>query len=121
MSLRKRVERENATVSAESQEDDASSDRMTEEEMMALALRLSEQEASITARRLQEEEEAMKKAIQDSVSGLQSRMDTERPTTDSGEDGGQRAAGHVHRTRKRRHVEGSPLMEMPDLSQTQPQ
>lgn len=42
---------------------------MTEEEMIDLALRLSEQEARIVAiRRQEEEEEAMKKAIQESVS-----------------------------------------------------
>lgn len=46
---------------------------MTEEEMMDLALRLSEQEASVAAIRLQkEEEEAMMKAIEESVSTVES-------------------------------------------------
>lgn len=41
---------------------------MTEEEMMALALRLSEQEASVAALKLQQEEDAVMKAIEESVS-----------------------------------------------------
>lgn len=44
--------------------------------MIDLALRLSEQEASIVAvRRQREEEEAMKKAIQESVSCQDGQMD----------------------------------------------
>lgn len=116
---------------------------MTEEEMVALALRLSEQEANITAQKRQEEEEAVRKALQDSMfvesqsvldgappgvssrrklvySNGESQAHTEHSTADSGEGKGQRAAGLVYRTRKRRRVEDSPLMEMPDLSQTQP-
>lgn len=164
MALRKRINREK--VSAESQEDNAPSDRddmsstaatremrrrerehksknkeLTEEEMMALALRISEQEANITAQKVQEEEENVRKAIQDSMldesqslindapTCISTRrkltysngehMDAEHSTTE-GEGRGWRATGHVNRTRKRRREEGSPLMEMPDLSQTQP-
>ncbi|KAJ0004069.1 hypothetical protein NQD34_010283 [Periophthalmus magnuspinnatus] len=114
---------------------------MTEEEMMNLALRLSEQEANITAQRIQEEEDAVRRAIQDSMlSESQSLMDdaplcfttrrklvysngeSQTETTDSStqEGRGERATGHMSRTRKRRRAEGSPLMEMPELSQTQP-
>ncbi|XP_055004565.1 BRCA1-A complex subunit RAP80 isoform X2 [Boleophthalmus pectinirostris] len=114
---------------------------MTEEEMMDLALRLSEQEANIRAQRIQEEDAAVKKAIQDSmISESQSLIDdapvcaaprrklvysngnSQPETTDSStqEGRGQRATGHMSRTRKRRRAVGSPLMEMPDLSQTQP-
>ncbi|XP_061754767.1 BRCA1-A complex subunit RAP80 isoform X3 [Nerophis ophidion] len=43
---------------------------MTEEEMMALALRLSAQEANVSARRVQQEEEAMMKAIKESSQSM---------------------------------------------------
>ncbi|XP_072302104.1 uncharacterized protein uimc1 [Eucyclogobius newberryi] len=105
---------------------------MTEEEMMDLALRLSEQEASVTARRLQEEDEAVRKAIQDSMfNDSQSLMEDAALCVSSrrklvysngeSQDGrGQRTASHMTWTRTRRPAEGSPLMELPDLSQTQP-
>ncbi|XP_042354636.1 BRCA1-A complex subunit RAP80 isoform X3 [Plectropomus leopardus] len=129
---------------------------MTEEEMMALALRLSEQEASVTALRLQEEEEAVMKAIQESmVSQTQpcsqslladaeaslricsrrkllysnrkkasaneqgASEDTCTPETDVNR--GAKGSGDEsnNRSKKRKRKEGSPLLEMPDLSQTQ--
>ncbi|XP_061904825.1 BRCA1-A complex subunit RAP80 [Entelurus aequoreus] len=43
---------------------------MTEEEMMALALRLSAQEANVSARRVQQEEEAMMNAIKESSQSM---------------------------------------------------
>lgn len=166
--MKKRINRENAVVSSENQTEDVPADKdelstsaaarelrrrdrehktknheMTEEEMMALALRLSEQEANITAQRLQEEEEAVKKAMQDSMfAESQSLMDAAPAcassrrklvyvngesrsggvcsTAESEQSRGQRSAAPGLRSRKRRRVEGSPLLEMPDLSQTQP-
>nr|XP_046267759.1 BRCA1-A complex subunit RAP80 isoform X8 [Scatophagus argus] len=121
---------------------------MTEEEMMDLALRLSEQEASITALRQQREEEAMIKAIQESMVS-QTHPDTEaslrissrrklsypngKPASpvDQGASqdvctaetlltrGAKRGGNESKRNKKRKRTEGSPLLEMPDLSQTQ--
>lgn len=120
---------------------------MTEEEMMDLALRLSEQEANITAQRLQEEEEAVRRAIQDSMmsesqsqsliaegplyfstrrklvySNGESQARTEgilieAAGTQELNRGPKPKGGDQRRNKKRRRVEGSPLMEMPDLSQ----
>nr|XP_057943147.1 BRCA1-A complex subunit RAP80 [Doryrhamphus excisus] len=50
---------------------------MTEEEMMALALRLSAQEANVSALRVQQEEEAMMKAIKESMCSQSQSMLTE--------------------------------------------
>ncbi|XP_054611507.1 BRCA1-A complex subunit RAP80 isoform X2 [Dunckerocampus dactyliophorus] len=53
---------------------------MTEEEMMALALRLSAQEANVSALRVQQEEEAMMKAIKESMCSQSQSMLTEADT-----------------------------------------
>eukprot|EP00064_Thunnus_orientalis_P017051 superscaffoldBa00003521_g17126 len=122
-------------------------EHMTEEEMMDLALRLSEQEASVSALRQQQEEEAMMKAIQESmVSQTQPcppsqshsllpeaeaslRLCSRRKLSYSNgetasaseERSGTKGPGdeNNNRNKKRKRKEGSPLLEMPDLSQTQ--
>ncbi|XP_054481679.1 BRCA1-A complex subunit RAP80 [Anoplopoma fimbria] len=130
---------------------------MTEEEMMDMALRLSEQEASNAALRVQQEEEAMRKAIQESMTQpfptSQSRSpladaaaslrifsrrkllyangktasainqgaaeDVCTPETDLNR--GAKGTGDEsnNRLKKRKRKEGSPLLEMPELSQAQ--
>ncbi|XP_073335854.1 uncharacterized protein uimc1 [Pagrus major] len=122
---------------------------MTEEEMMDLALRLSEQEASITALRLQKEEEAMMKAIHESMtqpcpssqsqsllsdpetslrigsrrkllySNGQPSSDACTAETDLNRGAKRSGDGSGYWNKKRKRKEGSPLLEMPDLSQTQ--
>uniref|UniRef100_A0A3Q2VG17 Ubiquitin interaction motif containing 1 n=1 Tax=Haplochromis burtoni TaxID=8153 RepID=A0A3Q2VG17_HAPBU len=122
---------------------------MSEEEMMDLALRLSEQEASATAlRRQQEEEEAMMRAIKESMVGQTQACRTPKspsqPTDVSlrlcsrrklaysngkttlaidrgaSEDGCLQGSGDGDNgSLKRKRKAGSPLPEMPDLSQTQ--
>lgn len=93
--------------------------KMTEEEMMDMALRLSKEEASVTATRLQEEEEAVKRAIQDSMMSEHSQSliaSTRRKLTYSN---GPKTKG-VELKKKRERVEDSPLMDLPDLSQPSP-
>ncbi|XP_053188121.1 uncharacterized protein LOC128371768 [Scomber japonicus] len=116
---------------------------MTEEEMMDLALRLSEQEASVTALQQQEEEEAVMKAIQESMSQTQPcsasqtqillpeaeaslRLCSRRKLLYSnGETESEERSGATNNNRnkkRRRKEEGprlSPLLELPDLSQSQ--
>ncbi|XP_029376049.1 uncharacterized protein uimc1 isoform X2 [Echeneis naucrates] len=121
---------------------------MTEEEMMDLALRLSEQEATKTALRVQQEEEAVMKAIEESMVGqtqegsdsqslltnasrsLRSRrkllytdqgasLDAGTSETDLNRRAKGRGDESSSRNKKRKRKEGSPLLEMPDLSQTQ--
>ncbi|KAM6983456.1 LOW QUALITY PROTEIN: uncharacterized protein uimc1 [Tautogolabrus adspersus] len=120
---------------------------MTEEEMMDLALRLSEHEASITALRVQKEEEAVMKAIQESMgeSPTQAcaplaspeaalRLCSRRKLLYSNRkqdlevgcsplttelNGEVKEAADDRRSLKRKRRAGSPLLEMPDLSQTQ--
>ncbi|KAG7231455.1 hypothetical protein INR49_011900 [Caranx melampygus] len=98
---KRRRERENQSKDKE----------MTEDEMMDLALRLSEQEASDRALRLQQEEEAMMKAIQESL--LYPNGKKASSVID------QRASQDVCTSETDLSREGSPLLEMPDLSQTQ--
>ncbi|KAF3841179.1 hypothetical protein F7725_007041 [Dissostichus mawsoni] len=108
-----------------------SKQEMTEEEMMDLALRLSEQEASVTALRQQQEEEAMMKAIQESiVSQTQpSPASQSQSVLDDAEaspgvcsrrkllySGGKTASAIDQGAKKLKRKEGSPLLEMPDLS-----
>ncbi|XP_072231714.1 uncharacterized protein [Leuresthes tenuis] len=120
---------------------------MTEEEMMDFALRLSEQEASVTALQQQQEEEAVMKAIQESMVGQTSashslltdpslRLGSRRklsypngekpsdvnhsctpdPDPRSAQGNGEES---IIRNKKRKWRAGSPLLEMPALSQTQ--
>ncbi|XP_044226418.1 BRCA1-A complex subunit RAP80 isoform X1 [Thunnus albacares] len=135
---KRRKEREHKTKSKD----------MTEEEMMDLALRLSEQEASVSALRQQQEEEAVMKAIQESMvsqtqpcppSQSQSllpeaeaslRLCSRRKLSYSNgetasaseERSGTKGPGdeNNNRNKKRKRKEGSPLLEMPDLSQASP-
>ncbi|XP_030601508.1 BRCA1-A complex subunit RAP80 isoform X4 [Archocentrus centrarchus] len=130
-------------------EDKSKPKEMTEEEMMDLALRLSEQEASVTALRRQQEEEAVMKAIEESMVGqtqpcwtsqspsqpahaplrLFSRRKLaysngkKNPDVDRGasEDSCTPAGtgDDDNRNVKKKRKAGSPLPEMPDLSQTQ--
>ncbi|XP_068186599.1 BRCA1-A complex subunit RAP80 isoform X2 [Antennarius striatus] len=129
--------------------------KMTEDEMMDLALRLSEQEASITALRRQKEEEAVMKALQESVisqtcpppqcpsetscmTSRQKRVYSNgkllreshgscSPQTHlstgagpCGEAGARGLGGEESQlTNVLQRRTGSPLLEMPDLSQTQ--
>ncbi|XP_043997529.1 uncharacterized protein uimc1 isoform X2 [Gambusia affinis] len=119
---------------------------MTEDEEMDLALQLSKQEASNTALRQQQEDENVMKAIQESMvnqtqPGLKSPnkhlldgvpqstgsrrklsySNGERMPEEGGMNSGAVRPGDeiITRRKKRRKQAGSPLMEKPDLSQTQ--
>ncbi|XP_065819207.1 BRCA1-A complex subunit RAP80 [Labrus bergylta] len=127
-------------------EKDNKAKEMTEDEMMDLALRLSEQEASMTASRMQKEEEAVMKAIEESMGESQTRacaplagpeaalrLCSRRKLSYSNRkqegvscsphatelNGEGREAADDSRSLKRKRRAGSPLLEMPDLSQTQ--
>ncbi|XP_035998702.1 BRCA1-A complex subunit RAP80 isoform X2 [Fundulus heteroclitus] len=119
---------------------------MTEEEMMDLAVRLSRQEASNTALKKQQENEDLMKAIQESMvnqapaclnspskpqldgapvsAGSRRKLAYSNggkvPEEDYTSEGDMNS-GHetVGRSKKRKRDTGSPLLEMPDLSQTQ--
>ncbi|XP_008276340.1 neurofilament heavy polypeptide [Stegastes partitus] len=119
------------------------SKEMTEEEMMDLALRLSEQEASVTALRRRQEEEAVMKAIEESmVDQSQERQASQSqtlladaslrfcPRRKLSYSNGKKSAAVGPETnlnsgagdennwnKKRKRKAGSPLPEMPDLSQ----
>ncbi|XP_032431399.1 BRCA1-A complex subunit RAP80 isoform X2 [Xiphophorus hellerii] len=119
---------------------------MTEDEEMDLALQLSKQEASNTALRQQQEDENVMKAIQESMvnqtqPGLKSPnkhlldgvpqstssrrklsySNGERMPEEGGMNSGAVGPGDeiITRRKKRRKQAGSPLMGMPELSQTQ--
>ncbi|KAM7374046.1 hypothetical protein PAMP_006723 [Pampus punctatissimus] len=148
MALRKQINKdvpsESQKMDEDTQEDEDLDDEMTEEEMMDLALRLSEQEANVTALRLQQEEEAMIQAIQESmVSQTQPRpssqsqsllpeaeasfrlcsrrklMYSNGKTASTSEKRSGSGDANNNMSKKRKRKEGSPLLEMPDLSQTQ--
>ncbi|XP_040036842.2 uncharacterized protein uimc1 isoform X7 [Gasterosteus aculeatus] len=126
-------------------DDESKPKDMTEEEMMDLALRLSEQEAAVAAAlRLRREEEDMRKAIQESMDNQTHSLltdaesslrtfsrrkllyangrinqraaegdctpETDRVAKEAGD-------AFINRLKKRKWKEGSPLLEMPDLSQ----
>ncbi|KAM9333630.1 uncharacterized protein uimc1 isoform 2-T2 [Pholidichthys leucotaenia] len=129
-------------------ENKAKPKEMTEEEMMDLALHLSKQEANDTAHRRQQEEESVMKAIQQSMvdltqpcrpsqtllsntpprPGYRRKLTYANQTRASDSEDGCRLRAEVKpgdedgenkRTKKRKQEAGSPLLEMPDLSQTQ--
>uniref|UniRef100_A0A3P9PWV3 Ubiquitin interaction motif containing 1 n=1 Tax=Poecilia reticulata TaxID=8081 RepID=A0A3P9PWV3_POERE len=119
---------------------------MTEEEEMDLALQLSKQEASNTELRQQQEDENVMKAIQESMviqtqpgltspnkhlldgvpqsTGSRRKLsysNGERMPEEGGMNSGAVGPGDeiITRRKKQRKQAGSPLMKMPDLSQTQ--
>ncbi|XP_054873076.1 BRCA1-A complex subunit RAP80 isoform X2 [Amphiprion ocellaris] len=128
-------------------EDKSTPNEMTEEEMMDLALRLSEQEASVTALRRRQEEEEVMKAIEESMvdqpqPGQASQSQTlltdasprlcprrklsysnrkksaaVDPETNLNSGAGGAGNEKNNRNNKRTRKAGSPLLEMPDLSQ----
>lgn len=126
-------------------ENKSKSNEMTEEEMMDLALRLSEQEASVTALRRRQEEEEVMKAIEESMvdqsqPGQASQSQTlltdaslrlcprrklsytdgkksSAVDPEKNPNSGAGGAGNEKNNRKRTRKAGSPLLEMPDLSQ----
>lgn len=115
---------------------------MTEEEMMDLAVQLSKQEASNSALRKQQEDEDVMKAIQESMVN-QTQPPRKPPPDAAPQSTGSRrkllysngeklpededvnseaeepAGDAVSRRKKRKRGAGSPLLTMPDLSQTQ--
>ncbi|XP_071023600.1 BRCA1-A complex subunit RAP80-like isoform X1 [Oncorhynchus clarkii lewisi] len=121
------------------------SNEMTEEEMLDLAMRLSKQEASSAALQQRQEEEAVRKAIAESLYADSPTHPTQQcqhspPEGESsvqpprcklsypnhgvadreGARGGDVHVGVAPSDRRRRgKKEGSPLLDMPDLSQTQ--